>query len=120
VDAEIVNILKAKRDAVEALEFALTSRVNSGTITTPEAAARFVKTWVEAMDAMVPAETGMPPFVKPAKTMLSAGDEDAVHYREDFSGPLTACERDVQKAADVLYTDDVSNVTCEVCEDKLS
>jgi hypothetical protein len=56
VDAEIMNILKAKRDAIEALAFAMAEQVKNGYLANGESALRFVKTWAEAVDAMVPAE----------------------------------------------------------------
>ena len=117
MDAEIVNILKAKCDAVEALEFALAEQVKAGTVASGESALRFVKTWAEAMQAMVPALTTV---TAPPKTMFSANSSDATHYREDFSGPLTACGRDVQDAINLLYTDDAADVTCLACADSLS
>jgi hypothetical protein len=117
VDAEIIEILKAKRDAVQALEEALKGAIQvTGMVGTPEGALALVRTWREAMDAMVPAETTI---ASPPKTLLGAIDPNAVHYREDFSGPLTACDRPMLGVADVLFTDDVPDVTCEICQDKL-
>lgn len=54
---EIVAILKAKRDAVESLSFALDKAVNqpgNGTPLTGQGAVAFIKTWAEALDSMIP------------------------------------------------------------------
>lgn len=54
---EIVALLKAKRDAVQALAFALEDAVRkTGTVTSAEAALEFTKTWVDALDSMVPTD----------------------------------------------------------------
>jgi hypothetical protein len=56
MNSDMIEILKAKRDALEALELAMADQVRAGHIASGESALRFVKTWSQAVDAMVPAE----------------------------------------------------------------
>jgi hypothetical protein len=54
---EMVEILKAKRDAVQSLAAALDYAVNqSGTVGDSKSAVAFTNTWLEALDSMVPTD----------------------------------------------------------------
>ena len=114
------EIIKAKSEAISALEDALNKAIKNGWVGSAGQAASFVSTWAEAVKAMVPIEPETPTLIAPPKTMFSANSSDATHYREDFSGPLTACKRDVHEPANLLYTDDAADVTCLTCSDILS